>query len=478
MVREKLDIRAPIFGQLLGRGTGVGWLRVAFLALLDSLVLVFAWGLADSFGKDTNTFSLLWSSEGRPGFLLPILAITIGIGAASGVYGTDDRRRGFFNLLKSLTLAQSVLLIVGYLYEPEAVISRSTFLFSWFFTLSFVFAERLLLHLAILQLRSLGKILLHPVCLLGQPNDIEKAEWLLAKTKQFEVRQTEDLSTRDSKGKDWSDLISRSRELQVDEVFLCSQLSLEGQLFLYWELKTAGIHLRLLPVGIELPIQSSEIKMVNGIPTMRFRSPPIIGGDYWLKRLIDLAIATIVLILASPLFLLLGIIIKLDSPGPVFYQQTRVGIKGARFLVWKFRTMVHNAEALQKKLEEHNEMQGGVMFKMKDDPRITRIGKFIRRYSLDELPQIFNVFRGEMSLVGPRPFPLRDVEQFAEHHFIRQEVLPGITGLWQVSGRSDVVDFDDVFRLDITYIQNWSVGLDFQILFMTIRAVLGKKGAY
>ena len=477
MDKDKLDIRAPIFGQLLGRGTGVGWLRVAILALLDSLVLVLAWGLADRLGKDTEACFLLLDCENWFEFLLTILVITIGIGAASGIYGTDDRRRGFFNLLKSLTLSQSVLLVIGYLYEPEAFISRSTFLLSWFFTLSFVFAERLILHLAILQLRNLGKIR-QSVCLLGQPNDLIKSERLLAKTKQFEIRHQEDLSLRDSRDNDWSDTIARLREKQVDEVFLCSQLSVEGQLFLYWELKTAGIHLRLLPVGIQLPIQASEIKMVNGIPTMRFRSPPILGGDYWLKRSIDLAIASIVLILASPILIVLAILIKIDSPGPVFYKQTRVGIKGDRFKVWKFRTMVQNAEALQKQLEAHNEMKGGVMFKMKDDPRITRIGKFMRRYSLDELPQIFNVFRGEMSVVGPRPFPLRDVERFSEHHFIRQEVLPGITGLWQVSGRSEVVDFDDVFRLDMTYIQNWSVGLDFQILFMTIRAVLGKKGAY
>ena len=474
MDKNKLDIRAPIFGQLLGRGTGVGWLRVTMLALLDSLVLVLAWGLADRLGKDTEACFLPWNCEQ---WVLTILVITIGIGAASGIYGTDDRRRGFFNLLKSLTLSQSVLLVIGYLYEPQGVISRSTFLLSWFFTLSFVFAERLILHLAILQLRNLGKIR-QSICLLGQPNDLIKSERLLAKTKQFQIRHQEDLSLRDSRDKDWSDTIARLREKQVDEVFLCSQLSVEGQLFLYWELKTAGIHLRLLPVGIQLPIQASEIKMVNGIPTMRFRSPPIIGGDYWLKRLIDLAIASIVLILASPILIVLAILIKIDSPGPVFYKQTRVGIKGDRFKVWKFRTMVQNAEALQKQLEAHNEMKGGVMFKMKDDPRITRIGKFMRRYSLDELPQIFNVFRGEMSVVGPRPFPLRDVERFSEHHFIRQEVLPGITGLWQVSGRSEVVDFDDVFRLDMTYIQNWSVGLDFQILFMTIRAVLGKKGAY
>jgi len=218
--------------------------------------------------------------------------------------------------------------------------------------------------------------------------------------------------------------------------------------------------------------------MLNGIPTMRFRSSPIIGGDYWMKRGFDLVAGSIILLLLSPILLGIALSIKLDSPGPILYKQTRLGLKGSHFQVWKFRTMVTNAEKLQQQLEAQNEMQGGVMFKMKDDPRVTRMGKFLRRYSLDELPQIFNVLRGEMSLVGPRPFPLRDVAGFAPHHFLRQEVLPGITGLWQVSGRSDVVDFDDVFRLDLTYIQNWSVALDFQILFQTIKVVIAKEGAY
>jgi lipopolysaccharide/colanic/teichoic acid biosynthesis glycosyltransferase len=140
--------------------------------------------------------------------------------------------------------------------------------------------------------------------------------------------------------------------------------------------------------------------------------------------------------------------------------------------------MVPDADKLQKELEALNEVKDGVIFKMKDDPRTTRIGKFLRRYSLDELPQLFNVLLGEMSLVGPRPLPTRDVDKFSARHFIRQEVLPGVTGLWQVSGRSDISDFEQIIKLDLNYIENWSLWLDFQILFRTVKVVLKKEGAY
>ena len=137
-----------------------------------------------------------------------------------------------------------------------------------------------------------------------------------------------------------------------------------------------------------------------------------------------------------------------------------------------------DADKIQTELEALNENKDGIMFKMKDDPRVTRIGKLLRRYSLDELPQIFNVLHGEMSLIGPRPLPTRDVAHFSERHFIRQEVLPGITGWWQVSGRSDIIDFDQVMRLDLHYIENWSLWLDLNILFKTVAVVLRKQGAY
>lgn len=475
MSKQRLDIRAPIITSLT-RGTGIGWLRVGTLLILDSLMITGAWIMADNLGNTTETFNLLGGSDSQPAFLLPILLITVGICASSGIYGTDDKQRNYLNLLKSLTMAQVVLLMLGYLYEPEAVIARSTFLLSWLFTMTFVMVERLILQLTIVSLRQKG-LIRQRIGLVGTPKDIYQAQKFLQKAQQFKICDRQEIFVKNTQH-DWSPMIQRLNRKEVNEVFICSELFIADQIFLYWELKAAGIHLRILPVGLELPIQWSEIKMLNGIPTMRFRSPPIIGGDYWIKRGFDLIAGSIILMCLSPILLAIAIAIKFDSPGPILYKQTRVGLKGSHFKIWKFRTMVANAEKLQKQLEAQNEIQGGVMFKMKDDPRVTRVGKFLRRYSLDELPQIFNVLRGEMSLVGPRPFPLRDVEGFSAHHFIRQEVLPGITGLWQVSGRSDVVDFDDVFRLDLTYIQNWSIALDFRILFQTIKVVIAKEGAY
>ncbi len=469
------DLRAPIITRLR-QGTGVGWLRVVTLVVLDSLMSCSAWIFADSWGKPVDDFELFWKSPEQPGFLLPILAITIGILAASGHYGTDDKRRDYLNMIKSLTLAQFILVIIAFLYKPGLIVSRSTFLLAWLLLLILVCTERLLIQLAIVNLRRQGAIR-QRIFLLGDPRDIEEARKLLDKTARFDVRGQSILPS-ESNQETWNEILESVRKLKVSEVFVCSWEAVRAPIFLYWELMSSGISLRVLPIGLKIPSQWSEIKMIDGLTTIRFRSPPILGSDFWTKRFVDILVALLVLILASPLFLLIALLIKINSPGPIFYKQSRIGLKGKQFKVWKFRTMVINAEQLQKELEAKNEMKGGVMFKMKDDPRITSVGKFLRRYSLDELPQIINVLVGEMSLVGPRPFPLRDVQKMSEHHFIRHEVLPGITGLWQVSGRSNVVDFEDVFRLDITYIQNWSLRLDFQILLQTVRAVLRKEGAY
>lgn len=200
--------------------------------------------------------------------------------------------------------------------------------------------------------------------------------------------------------------------------------------------------------------------------------------NFRLKRLFDLSCTGAFLLIATPVYLLIALAIRLDSPGPVFYRQVRVGLNNRRFQMWKFRTMVVNAEHLQAELERYNQSKDGVMFKMPDDPRITRVGRFLRRYSLDELPQLFNVVAGQMSLVGPRPLPLRDVERFAEHHFQRHAVLPGITGMWQISGRSEITDFDEVLKLDLAYIECWSLMMDLEIILRTFRVVFLAKGAY
>jgi lipopolysaccharide/colanic/teichoic acid biosynthesis glycosyltransferase len=199
--------------------------------------------------------------------------------------------------------------------------------------------------------------------------------------------------------------------------------------------------------------------------------------EFQLKCFGDLFISALALILISPILLLISLLIKLDSPGPIFHKQYRVGLKGCHFHMWKFRTMVPNAIELQSDLETANNASGGVLFKIPDDPRITRVGKFLRRYSLDELPQLINVLRKEMSLVGPRPLVLRDVERIPEHLFFRHDVMPGITGLWQVKGRSSLKS-EEIFYWDSIYIDRWSISLDLSILLQTIGVVIKGDGGY
>jgi exopolysaccharide biosynthesis polyprenyl glycosylphosphotransferase len=247
---------------------------------------------------------------------------------------------------------------------------------------------------------------------------------------------------------------------------------------LCWLFQAYGITVHLLPTEFQPIYRDLVIYNVGGMACLSFVCPIITGKDFWIKRCFDFCFTAIFLMITFPVYVAIAIIIKLDSPGPIFYRQTRIGLSGKQFKVWKFRTMVPNADKLQKELESLNEVKDGVIFKIKDDPRVTQIGKLLRRYSLDELPQLFNVLLGEMSLVGPRPLPTRDVDKFSARHFIRQEVLPGVTGLWQVSGRSDILDFEQIIKLDLNYIENWSLWLDFQILFRTVKVVLKKEGAY
>jgi len=189
-----------------------------------------------------------------------------------------------------------------------------------------------------------------------------------------------------------------------------------------------------------------------------------------------MALAGVGLVALSPILALIALAIRLDGHGPVIFAQERFGFNKRRFRMFKFRTMITDAEALQATLEDRNEAAGPV-FKIKDDPRVTRIGKFLRKTSLDELPQLWNVLRGDMSLVGPRPLPLRDVHRFSESWLMRRfSVRPGVTGLWQVSGRSDLT-FTRWVALDLQYIDRWSLGLDLKILAMTVPAVLKGRGA-
>jgi len=187
-------------------------------------------------------------------------------------------------------------------------------------------------------------------------------------------------------------------------------------------------------------------------------------------------VSVLVLVVGLPIWLLIALAIKLSSRGPVFYRDRRVGLGEREFGMLKFRTMDVDAAERQRELEPSNEV-GGALFKIRDDPRVTQVGRALRRFSIDEIPQVLNVLRGEMSLVGPRPLPVRDYLLLKDWHRRRYRVLPGMTGLWQISGRSSL-DFDDLVRLDFYYLENWSVWLDITILAKTVPAVLSRRGAY
>ncbi len=202
-----------------------------------------------------------------------------------------------------------------------------------------------------------------------------------------------------------------------------------------------------------------------------------ISSTYWLKRFFDISISLLLLLCLSPVFIVTAVWIKLDSPGPLIFRQVRVGLNGRHFNFYKFRSMYVDAEERLAEIKSRNESADGVIFKMKNDPRITGVGHFIRKFSIDELPQIFNVILGDMSLVGPRPPLPREVEQYTLDDRKRLNVVPGITGLWQVSGRSDI-PFKQQVALDKEYIQSHSLWKDVVIMLKTIPAVLAGKGAY
>jgi exopolysaccharide biosynthesis polyprenyl glycosylphosphotransferase len=237
-----------------------------------------------------------------------------------------------------------------------------------------------------------------------------------------------------------------------------------------------GVKVRVAPKTSELLTERAEYIPGQGVPLVELRPPVFAGADWLVKRTFDLAVSALVIVVGLPLWLAIAAAIKLGSPGPVLYRDRRIGLHETEFGMVKFRTMRAGAAELQPALEADNEASGP-LFKIRDDPRVTRVGRFLRRLSLDEIPNMLIVLRGEMSLVGPRPLRVRDFARLEDWHRKRYLVLPGMTGLWQISGRSHLT-FDDLVRLDFYYLENWSIWLDISILVRTLPAVIARRGAY
>ena len=264
---------------------------------------------------------------------------------------------------------------------------------------------------------------------------------------------------------------------RVDELILTESDFDERQLLeIVDQAHRRGVKVRVAPKTTELLTHKAEYVPGQGVPLFELRPPVFAGADWVIKRTFDIVVSGAVLIVGLPVWLAIAASIRITSPGPVLYRDRRVGLHEREFGLVKFRTMHADASRRQDELEAANEADGA-LFKIRDDPRVTGVGRLLRRLSLDEVPNMLNVLRGEMSLVGPRPLPVRDFDRLDAWHRKRYLVLPGMTGLWQISGRSGL-SFDDLVRLDFYYLENWSVWLDISILARTLPAVLGRRGAY
>ncbi len=275
-----------------------------------------------------------------------------------------------------------------------------------------------------------------------------------------------------------ADLPNLVEQHSIEAVVVGTELPAEKAKELVEDCLQLGCQVLFPAQALNVPDLRPTLVWHHDQPFFEFGSPVLKMRALILKRMLDVIGSILLMMIAAPVYIVLAIVIRLDSPGPILFKQERAGFGGRRFRMLKFRTMQQGADDQKADLAHLNRSGDARLFKITDDPRVTRLGRLLRRWSIDELPQVWNVFIGDMSLVGPRPFFESDFDWYEDHHFRRLDAKPGITGLWQVSGRSELVNFEDVIYLDRQYIEQWSFWLDISILFRTVPAVLRRTGAY
>jgi exopolysaccharide biosynthesis polyprenyl glycosylphosphotransferase len=402
--------------------------------------------------------------------------------AGSGLYAERSQRPGLTRIVASLFQTTLVALIFA-VVNGEEFSSYYIFYGTLFFSVAYVSTARYAYEQATgALLRSAGYK--RRAVLVGTGEQIEAvAHALLASGGHSPVQVVGfvSLTPRPDNGlrslgslDDIGDIVGGNK---VDEVIIADPaFPQQKAIELVDTCHQRGVVVRIAPSTMEILIHRAEFVPGQSVPLFELKPPVFDGIDFALKRTFDVAVSSLLLLILSPLLLLSAAAVRFTSRGPIFYQSWRPGIGGVPFPCLKFRTMYHDADRRQAELEGQNEATGA-LFKMRHDPRVTKVGRTLRRFSIDELPQLINVLRGQMSLVGPRPLPQRDFDHLEDWHKKRYLVLPGITGLWQVSGRSDL-DFDDLVRLDFLYLERWSIFLDLTILVKTVPAVFTRRGAF
>jgi exopolysaccharide biosynthesis polyprenyl glycosylphosphotransferase len=478
-VRRK---RPPVLSFLLRLETLRRVCRVVSLLILDFLGV--AGSLMTALGLKLAThggFSLRGDWHQTKPWLAFAYLVTVLMFARVDLYADRPRRPGFGRIAGALFQATVIALVF-------ALANGKHFQSYWIFYGSFIFGTFYITLLREIHLRITGWLLQQAgyqrrAVLVGSGKHLEAVAHALADRARTQVELVGFISLhpRPDNGlrslgqlADLPQILARER---VQEVIIAdTDFPQEQAVEVVDQCHQRGVTVNVAPSTMEILLNRAEFVPGQTVPLFTLRPPVFEGIDYALKRSFDLIVATVGLLIISPLLLVVALAIKVSSRGPVLYRSVRPGMAGRPFSCLKFRTMREHADQIQADLEPLNE-KSGALFKIRNDPRLTRVGRALRRFSLDELPQLWNVVRGEMSLVGPRPLPMRDFERLEEWHKKRYLVLPGITGLWQVSGRSDL-DFDDLVRLDFLYLEQWSVFLDLSILLKTIPAVISRRGAF
>ncbi|MGB3615087.1 MAG: sugar transferase, partial [Elainellaceae cyanobacterium] len=397
-VPPELDLRRSQKFANLQKGIKLRWLRIASLLGADTVGIVLACGTA---GAIASQSSFVWSLKENSYGVFTALAVTWGIFTARGLYQGGKSRRDYGAIVSSITIVIMLLALIEFFYSPTQGMSRLYVALSWLFSTILVCTLRFALDSAANRVRQQG-IARYPAFLIADSEYQSSTTKTIDATLSYTVTHIDTAKSLDLNQRDLT--FAKLHDMKITEVFVHWE-AIRNRLFLCQRFQAEGVTLHILLAEQNVYVWEPEFSLVSGAPAMSFHPPVLSGLGFWIKRIFDVCASSAILIVAAPLYLLISLLIFLDSPGPVFYRQPRVGLRGQLFQVWKFRTMVTDADKLQKELESRNENKDGVLFKIKDDPRITQVGKVLRQYSLDELPQVFNVIVGEMSLVGPRPFP-------------------------------------------------------------------------
>jgi len=459
---------------------------VALLLALITATFVRFSGLSEAVGFTDSTAQLSFMELG-----LLMIPIWLAFLWSEGLYDPDRVSLGSGELSRvGRALALGVIAVIGATYVLKlAGLSRAWTVLFWVFSTLFVLLGRAAFRAIMYYHRRKGRMA-RPTLVVGSNSEAADIIRILKSSGAeglvpigcLASSQAERLSL------DWcSDevpCLGSARELNdvlathaVDSVVIASSAFDHDVLArMIAELRGIDVDIHVSSGLFEVLTSRVLVKEVGGVPLITVKSISFSRGKILTKRVFDLIVSTVFVVVGLPFWLLIMALIKLTSRGPIFYQQERVGRDGKHFGMYKFRSMVMNADEHIKELKRVNEASGP-LFKMRDDPRITPLGKWMRKFSIDEFPQLINVVKGEMSLVGPRPPLPREVENYSQHDWRRLEVVPGMTGLWQVSGRSGLT-FDEMVRLDLFYIENWSVGLDLSLIARTVPAVLFARGAY